>query len=279
MPRTAHVFRSATFSFIGAAGLASALIALGPIQTVGAVELQASPSNPVQLAMDDMNMQSQGSMGGPQAAQSGQSSGMQSQDSMRQGGMQPGQSGRMGGGMMMDDNMGMPQSQGQTSRGSGVPSQDTMGQGNSRSQMGRGGMMMDNMMHGRMEGMPGMIMEGMPGMIITTPNAVDLTDRIEGRIAFLKAELQITDAQITLWNAFAEALRSGRQHLIEARKLLTTGDKTNSPSDLEQYERHLMERLEATKSARGAFERLYPALDDGQKQVANELLIPFIATF
>ena len=271
MPRTAHVFRSATFSFIGAAGLASALIALGPIQTVGAVELQASPSNPVQLAMDDMNMQSQGSMGGPQAAQSGQSSGMQSQDSMRQGGMQPGQSGRMGGGMMMDDNMGMPQSQGQTSRGSGMPSQDTMGQGNSRSQMGRGGMMMDNMMHGRME--------GMPGMIITTPNAVDLTDRIEGRIAFLKAELQITDAQITLWNAFAEALRSGRQHLIEARKLLTTGDKTNSPSDLEQYERHLMERLEATKSARGAFERLYPALDDGQKQVANELLIPFIATF
>ena len=33
-------------------------------------------------------------------------------------------------------------------------------------------------------------------------------DHIEGRIAFLKAELKITDAQLPQWNTFADALRS-----------------------------------------------------------------------
>jgi hypothetical protein len=33
-------------------------------------------------------------------------------------------------------------------------------------------------------------------------------EHVEGRIAFLKAELKITDAQAPQWNAFAETLRS-----------------------------------------------------------------------
>ena len=107
----------------------------------------------------------------------------------------------------------------------------------------------------------------------------DLTQLAEERIAFLKTELQITDKQMADWNALAEALRSGRQHLAEARKLTVLDDKTPSAERLEHYERHLTERLEAVKSARAGFAQLYPTLTGVQKQTADAILLPLIATF
>jgi hypothetical protein len=107
----------------------------------------------------------------------------------------------------------------------------------------------------------------------------DVTERLEGRIAFLKAELQITDRQLPDWNVVADALRSSRQHLLEARKQLVMDDKVPGTERVERYERHLTERLEAIKSARAAFNRLYASLNDGQKQTADAILLPLIATF
>ena len=50
-------------------------------------------------------------------------------------------------------------------------------------------------------GMPMMrMMMGQNGMSM-------MAKHIEGRIAFLKTELKITDAQLPLWNAFAQAMR------------------------------------------------------------------------
>lgn len=114
-----------------------------------------------------------------------------------------------------------------------------------------------------------------PGMSVG-PGRVDLTDRIEGRIAFLRAELSITDAQTVTWNTFAESLRSARKHLVEARQALT---QTTPSARLEQHERHLTERLQALKETRTAYQNLLAVLDDNQKQSAEELIVPFIATF
>src|SRR5215472_4449437 len=50
-------------------------------------------------------------------------------------------------------------------------------------------------------GMPTMrMMMGQGGMPM-------MAKHIEGRLAFLKTELKITDAQLPLWNAFAQAVR------------------------------------------------------------------------
>ena len=129
---------------------------------------------------------------------------------------------------------------------------------------------MEQMMRGRMNSS-------------SSPNAAsgpaDITERLEGRIAFLKAELQITDKQLADWSNLAEALRSGRQHLLEARKLLAMDEKMDGAARLEHYERHLAERLEAIKSARTAFGRLYASLNESQKQTADTILLPLIATF
>lgn len=164
--------------------------------------------------------------------------------------------------MMMDDKMKAP------------PSTSMQDQGKMGQPGAQGGMMMMEKMMGGMSGMGAAT--GRMGM---APGTTDVTERIEGRIAFLKAELQITDKQMPEWNVLAEALRSGRQHLVEARKFLVMDDKTTSADRLARYEGHLTERLEAIKSARAAFVRLYPTLGDAQKQTADAILLPLIATF
>jgi hypothetical protein len=121
-----------------------------------------------------------------------------------------------------------------------------------------------------------MRMRGMPPGMSVGPGRVDLTDRIEGRIAFLRAELSITDAQAVTWNTFADSLRSARKHLVEARQALT---QTTPSARLEQHERHLSERLQALKETRTAYQNLLAVLDDNQKRTAEELIVPFIATF
>ncbi|MBC9881241.1 Spy/CpxP family protein refolding chaperone [Bradyrhizobium sp. INPA01-394B] len=173
-----------------------------------------------------------------------------------------GQPQNMGGGRMDDDKMKMPQ-QGQMRDRQDTGSQDNAG-------MMQMMQMMQKMMRGQM---------GSSGNSDATSGPADVTERIEGRIAFLKAELQISDKQAADWNSVADALRSSRQHLLEARKMLATDDRLASADRLEHYERHLSERLEAIKSARRAFTRLYASLNESQKQTADMILLPLIASF
>jgi len=220
--------------------IASALAIVGMTAPAFAAGNQTSPAA-VRIAMDEMKPMQPGS-----ADQSGP--GMVSKGQAQMGRDR----------MMPEDQMKPPQPMGKQG-------QDSSGQG-----MGGMMMMMEKMMKGQMGGMA-----GSP----TTPGAGDVTERIEGRIAFMKAELAITDKQIADWNALADSLRSGRQHLIEARKFLAADDKLSSAERLERYERHLSERLEAIKTARVAFAQLYPNLDSTQQRTADEIVIPLIAAF
>src|SRR6476659_5033803 len=71
--------------------------------------------------------------------------------------------------------------------------------------------------------MPGMPMAGMPGgsagnipmmgMMQMMMGQNGMAGHVEGRIAFLKAELKITDAQQPLWNSVAEAIRSNTKDM------------------------------------------------------------------
>ena len=194
------------------------------------------------LAMDDMKPMQPDPMGKPSG--------------MKMPGGQPQKAGQDR--MMMDDRMKPPAQMQEKCDGPMCSPQNGMMT------------MMEKMMRSHMGSMPGMG---------ATSGTTDVTERIEGRIAFLKAELQITDKQLPDWNALADSLRSGRQHLVDARKLLVMDDKTSSSDRIEHYERHLAERLEAVKSARTAFTKLYPTLNEAQKQTADTILLPLIATF
>lgn len=193
--------------------------------------------------------------------------------------MQPQAAPAVGGGMpggMMDDKMGMPPHNAAGSGGAlpGMQAPSTPASPGGMAGVGNGRMPMSGGMTSMME----MMMTQMAKMQ-GSPSA--LLDHVEGRIAFLKAELRITEAQSQAWDEFAQALRTGRGHLAEARQALVVSAEGQStvPERLEAYERHLSMRLESLRAARESFQRLYALLSATQKPAADELVVPILASF
>jgi LTXXQ motif family protein len=152
-----------------------------------------------------------------------------------------------------------PSTQGSTSGPPYMMGGGMMAQGG---MMGQGAMMPQGGMMGGGLGMGGM--GGMGGM--------STIDRIEGRIAFLKAELRITDAQSEAWNAFADALRGNAKKLGELRSSM---DPQASLVDrLAWQEKWLTARAEDTRAIRTAYTDLAARLSDEQKKSAEQLLAP-----
>ena len=52
-----------------------------------------------------------------------------------------------------------------------------------------------------------------------------MLDRIEGRLAFLKTELKITEAQTAAWNQLADVIRTAAKHHNERMKTVFSGDQ------------------------------------------------------
>ena len=133
---------------------------------------------------------------------------------------------------------------------------------------------MGAMMQGMMAQMPMMqmmqmmkAMQGQGGV-----GGLDLTERVEGRIAFLKAELAITDKQADKWNAFADALRAYSAALKSAHPV---GMATMAPdlvARLDQSEKQLSAELDGVRGLKAALAPLMDVLADDQKATAAELL-------
>jgi hypothetical protein len=154
-----------------------------------------------------------------------------------------------------------------------------------QAQPGRGGQGM-GMMQGGAHGMMAM-MRDMPmmhmmqmmrqmGMMGSGSSGMAMVDRVEGRIAFLRAELKITDAQTSAWNGFAEALRANARKLADVRAGAMgqqSGGQTLAQR-LDAQEQWLGARLEGTRALKAALAPLWTALSDEQKKSADELLAP-----
>jgi hypothetical protein len=147
----------------------------------------------------------------------------------------------------------------------GMPGMGQGGQANGMAGMGQGGMhrmpmmgMMCNMM--REGGMGSMPMSGMPMM----------AERSEGRIAFLKTELNITDAQLPLWNAVADAIRANAK---SGTGMMDGMGQGSLPDRLTAREKNLAARAEALRKFKSTVDPLYAALNDEQKKTADELLM------
>jgi hypothetical protein len=107
-------------------------------------------------------------------------------------------------------------------------------------------------------------------------------DRIDGRIAFLKTELKITDAQSAAWEEFAGIIRqTSEAHNKTMRSMfdaMRSGDFFKKPlPERVAFQQSVMEaRLEQVKSLRQAVDKLYAMLDDNQKKAANEIVLPMM---
>ena len=115
-------------------------------------------------------------------------------------------------------------------------------------------------------------------------------EHIEGRLAFLKTELKITDAQTKVWNTFAETMReitkeaqvsredmrsrmkNFREDRGEHREETVLDRLTQAEQMIERSQSRLEKAKAQQKKVRGAIEPLYAALSDEQKKLADDLL-------
>jgi hypothetical protein len=137
-------------------------------------------------------------------------------------------------------------------------------------------MPMMNMMGGMMKMMSGMMKmmdESQMGMGGMDMSGMGMTERVEGRIAFLRAELQIAGSQSKVWDAFADALRSNAKRLKEANMPVMSDASTPQVlAQLASEERMLAARLDGVRAMKAAFVPLYDSLSAEQRKAADELL-------
>ncbi|MGE0699444.1 MAG: Spy/CpxP family protein refolding chaperone [Hyphomicrobiaceae bacterium] len=96
---------------------------------------------------------------------------------------------------------------------------------------------------------------------------------IDGRLAFLKAELGITDAQKAAWDGYAAALRKNLENMQSMRAAMIAAAGDGTP--VERLDRRLtaMEaRVTTLKEVKPALATLYGALSEEQKKKASDLL-------
>lgn len=140
-----------------------------------------------------------------------------------------------------------------------------------------GGMGMCSMMQRQGGGVPGMQgMSGMCGRMMGQMGMAggDMTRHIEGRIAFVRAELEINDAQQPAWNAFADALRNQARAMAQLQASMMAGAMMPPTllNRLEQQERVLSVRLEGVRNLRATYAQLSQVLNDPQRMMAEELI-------
>jgi len=99
-------------------------------------------------------------------------------------------------------------------------------------------------------------------------------DHVEDRLAALRSELKITDAQMPQWNRFADALRSTAKSMKGVHEqMMQEGMPATLPARLDLHEKMLSAHLEALKSIKTALNPLYAALSDAQKKLADQSML------
>lgn len=129
------------------------------------------------------------------------------------------------------------------------------------------------------EMMMGMMRQGGMGMPDSVMPGMQMSEHVEGRIAFLRAELKISDNQEKVWNDFANALRDAAKKLNETRGAMgmKMGAQTVTITQrLDQQEAWYAARLDGIRALKVPFTQLYAALSDDQKKVADQLLGPHL---
>jgi hypothetical protein len=122
--------------------------------------------------------------------------------------------------------------------------------------------MMDPGMHGMMgQGMMG------PGMMM------GYGPMMEGRLAYLKAELGITEAQTEAWNGYVSAVKARTSTMQSMHTTMMQAMQSGSAVERMQAHTQAMESMvESMKALTPATEALYKVLSDEQKKKADLLL-------
>jgi hypothetical protein len=101
-----------------------------------------------------------------------------------------------------------------------------------------------------------------------------MAGHIEGRLAYLKAELKITETQEALWNAYAAAARDNMKSMLAHCTTMMSSRSASAlrlPERLDQHEQLMTAQLEALRAMNNALKPLYAAFSEDQKQAADRM--------
>ena len=138
--------------------------------------------------------------------------------------------------------------------------------------MGQNGMMGWGMMNSGMMRPNGMLGGGMQGMM-GPGMMMGYGPMMQGQLAYLKAELGITDAQTKAWNDYVSAVEARATTMQGMHAAMMQSMQTGTA--LERMEAHtqvMQNILESMKAIKPATEALYKVLTDDQKKKADLLL-------
>ena len=101
-------------------------------------------------------------------------------------------------------------------------------------------------------------------------------EHVEGRIAYLKTELKITDGQVQDWEKVAGVMRENAKTLGQLRdEARASRDKSQTAVErLDWIERFAQARAKAITGFADAFKPLYDRMSDDQRKAADALLEP-----
>jgi hypothetical protein len=116
--------------------------------------------------------------------------------------------------------------------------------------------------------------DGRPGPWGRGPDA--MLDRVDGRLAFIKTELKITEAQTPAWNKLAEAVGgAAKSHNERMRAVISGQERAKTAIErLDLQEQFMTIRLDEVKQIKGALKGLYDVLSEEQKKEADRIVLP-----
>jgi protein CpxP len=97
-------------------------------------------------------------------------------------------------------------------------------------------------------------------------------ERVERRIKELHGQLQITPAEEPQWNEFAQAMRENARDMDQAFVQRAQQFPTmNAVQNMQSYEQLSEEHAQRVQKLVPAFQKLYDAMPDAQKRVADQV--------
>jgi hypothetical protein len=164
----------------------------------------------------------------------------------------------------------LAQAPAQPAQGGGAMSHDMMGGMGGHDMSGMGGHDMSSM------GGHDMMGSGMGAMM--RKMTCGFAEHLDGRLAYLKAELKLTDAQQAAWNSFTDAYRAAAQTALQKCAALDAAASADHAKHhgvlghLTMMEHHMTDHLEVVRALKAAIEPFFATLTEEQKKAAEQAM-------
>jgi hypothetical protein len=119
----------------------------------------------------------------------------------------------------------------------------------------------------------GRMMETMRPMMAARAGMGMPFEHVEGRIAYLKAELKITDAQSAPWDAFADTMRADATAMKTMRDdMMKDGMPTTMPDRMAAQHKMMSARIGMLERSEASTKALYASLSEDQRKAFDQMM-------